>query len=159
MDKVNEIKERLDGSVTTFSCQPVDIKTDRAVVWYRHKKERQVADVKLPADTVSLGYFWANRNYNVYHWFTPQASTVGFYVNISDNTRIIPTEVSWRDLVVDILLMPDGRSRVLDEDELPRDIEPQLLKRIEATRDKIISKQQQLMVDIEAQTTQFLDAC
>lgn len=159
MDVIREIKETLDGSLHIFRCQPVDIKTDRAVVCYRHEKEQQVADVQLPADTVSLGYFWTNRNYNVYHWLTPQVSTVGFYINISDNTRITSSKICWRDLVVDVLLTPDGRCRVLDEDELPRDIEPQLLKKIETTRDDILADRQQLMVAIEEQTTQYWDLC
>jgi hypothetical protein len=38
---------------------------------------------------------------------------------------------------VDVLLTPDGRCRVLDEDELPADIDAGLLAYIDLTRDEL----------------------
>ena len=45
--------------------------------------------------------------------------------------------IEWRDLVVDVLMTADGRCRVLDENELPDDLEDGLRHYIEATRDDL----------------------
>ena len=47
-----------------------------------------VHGVDLPAGTVSVGHFWADRPYNVYHWLDRAGQTLGYYFNICDQTRI-----------------------------------------------------------------------
>lgn len=99
--------------------------------------DHQLEDVLLPAGTLSLGYFWEDRPYNAYHWVDDKGQTLALYFNICDNTRIDARQIAWRDLAVDILITPDQRCRVMDEDELPDDIDPELLDRINATRDQL----------------------
>ena len=97
-------------------------------------------DILLRKDTLSLGYFWRDRPYNAYHWIDADLNTLALYFNIADGTRISDQAVEWRDLAVDILLTPDGRCRVLDEDELPADTEPELLSYIERARDELCAQ-------------------
>jgi len=94
----------------------------------------QLEDVLLRKHTVSLGYFWEERPYNVYHWVDQLRDTVALYFNIADRTRISERTIEWRDLAVDVLVTPDGRCRVLDEDELPADIDAPLRRYIDAAR-------------------------
>jgi len=105
------------------------------VVIYRMPRDIMLEDLLLPRGSRSLGYFWEDRAYNVYHWVNDNLQTLALYLNICDNTRISPAQIAWRDLTVDILITPDLRCRVLDEDELPDDIDNKLLSRINATRD------------------------
>jgi predicted RNA-binding protein associated with RNAse of E/G family len=100
-------------------------------------RDVQLEDVLLRKDSVSLGYFWQDRPYNAYHWIDERHNTVALYFNIADSTRISPQTIEWRDLTVDVLITPDGRCRVLDEDELPADIDPGLLHYIDQTRDEL----------------------
>jgi predicted RNA-binding protein associated with RNAse of E/G family len=97
----------------------------------------QLEDILLPEGTVSLGYFWQDRSYNVYHWIDQQQDTVALYFNIADNTTITQKTIAWRDLTVDVLITPDGRCRVLDEDELPAEIDSELLAYINRSRDEL----------------------
>jgi len=108
-----------------------------AVVIYRMPCDVQLEDVLLRKGTVSLGYFWQNRPYNVYHWIDAQQNTVALYFNIADGTHISEQAIEWRDLTVDVLITPDERCRVLDEDELPADIDAGLLAYIDQTRDEL----------------------
>ncbi|MGN6674083.1 MAG: DUF402 domain-containing protein [Thermomicrobiales bacterium] len=105
---------------------------------YRLSRTGQVGDLLLPAGTISLGYFWTARPYNIYHWLTPTGQTLGLYANLGDRTRITPEAITWRDLVVDVLLTPDGRCQVLDEDELPPDLNSALRARIARVRDELL---------------------
>ena len=130
-DTIVEVKETLTGERREFRCTVVARATRAVVVSYRSPIGGVVEDVSLPAGTLTLGYFWETRPYNVYHWIAPDGRTLGLYFNVSDTTRITPGRVAWRDLAVDVLITADGRCRVLDEDELPSDLDRTLKRQIE----------------------------
>ena len=110
----------------------------------------QVHGVDLPAGTISFGHFWTDRFYNVYHWLDPDRRTLGFYFNIADRTRIGPAELTWRDLVIDVLATPGGRLELLDEDELPAVVEPAVAAHIAAGKAAILDAPGVVMAEIEA---------
>ena len=124
---------------------------------YRMPEELQLEDVLLPRGTVSYGYFWQDQPYNAYHWIDNDGQTLALYLNICDNTRMSPDRIEWRDLMVDILITPDRRCRVLDENELPDDLDTDLRAHIEITRDWLCAQPQQLLSDIEQQTARLLE--
>ncbi len=135
--RITEVKSTLGGERKTFDCELLAHNPGEAVVIYRMPRDVQLEDVRLRKDTVSLGYFWQDRPYNVYHWIDALQNTVALYFNIADSTRIGRQTIAWRDLAVDVLITPDGRCRVLDEDELPGDIDAGLLAYINRTRDEL----------------------
>ena len=48
----------------------------------------------------------------------PGGRLVGHYVHLCDRVRIGPDRVEYDDQLLDLWFFPDGRCRVLDEDEL-----------------------------------------
>ena len=134
MTAITEIKTTLAGERKTFACELLHRGPDEIVVAYRMPRDLELEDVLLRANTLSLGYFREDRPYNAYHWVDAGLASVALYFNISDHTRITAESVAWRDLAVDVLITPDGRCRVLDEDELPADIDPGLRRYIDAAR-------------------------
>ena len=151
-----EVKETLAGERREFRCDLVSLAVDEVVVSYRSPVAGVVEDVSLPAGTLSLGYFWEAHPYNAYHWLAPDGETLGLYFNISEATRITPERVEWRDLVVDVLVTPDGRCRVLDENELPANLDTALRRRIEATRDALCREHARHLEVFEARTRKFM---
>jgi predicted RNA-binding protein associated with RNAse of E/G family len=145
-----EVKRTLAGVEKRFDCRLL-ARTDThvAVLWIA-PAAMHVHGVDLPAGTISIGHFWTDRNYNVYHWMRSDASTIGFYFNIADHTIIAPALLSWRDLTLDVLAMPDGRLDVLDEDELPAVLEDDVRAHLEAGRGAILSAPAAVMAEIEA---------
>ena len=131
---ITEIKTTLAGERKEFDCELLCRSPGEAVIVYRMPRDRWLEDVLLPKDSLSLGYFWEHRPYNAYHWVDAELATVALYFNISDRTRIDTGSIAWRDLVVDVLITPGGRCRVLDEDELPADVDPELGRYIESAR-------------------------
>jgi hypothetical protein len=140
LNSITEIKTTLLGERTTFACELLQATANDAVVVYRMPADHQLEDILLRKGTLSLGYFWQDRPYNTYHWIDAQQQTVALYFNVSDNTIISAEAIAWRDLMVDVLITPDGRCRVLDEDELPADINTELRHYIERTRDQLCRK-------------------
>jgi len=134
---ITEIKHTLAGERKTFDCELLRHSPGEAVIIYRMPRDVQLEDILLRGGTLSLGYFWEDRPYNAYHWIDQRLASVALYFNISDRTRIGEQSIEWRDLAVDILISPDGRCRVLDEDELPADLEAGLRSYIETARDEL----------------------
>lgn len=154
--RITEVKTTLAGERKTFACELLCQQETAAVVMYRMPSDLQLEDLLLPEGSLSLGYFWEERAYNAYHWVDDKRQTLALYFNICDNTRISAEQVAWRDLAVDILITPDLRCRVLDEDELPDDLEHSLLARINATRDALCAEPERLLQEFEARSLALL---
>jgi protein associated with RNAse G/E len=153
-----EIKNTLSGVRKEFQCIPLMVTTGEAVILYPMGHKTTILDIDIPAGSLSLGYFWENRLYNAYHWVTLAGATIGLYFNISDHTSITPKRVEWRDLIVDILITPDGRCRVIDEDELPSDIDRSLFQIIDGVRNDLISDPNKKLAEFESKTASFMDS-
>jgi hypothetical protein len=114
-----EVKLTARGERQEFVCRLLDRSSTHVVVLYRSTEPRRVGDLRLPKGTITYGYFWQGRPYNVYHWVHPNGSTIGYYVNLADGLRFHPQAVEWHDLALDLLFSPDGRRvQILDEEEL-----------------------------------------
>jgi hypothetical protein len=148
-----EIKHTLDGGEKRFDCKLLSRSPDgrhAAVLWVA-PAPMHVHGVDLPAGTVSVGHFWSDRHYNVYHWLEPGGKTLGYYFNISDRTRIGDGIIDWRDLILDVLALPaTGRLDVLDEHELPAELPPDARAHIAAGREAILAAPGPLLAEIEA---------
>ncbi|MCP4335544.1 MAG: DUF402 domain-containing protein [Gammaproteobacteria bacterium] len=154
--RITEVKTTLAGERKLFDCELLMLTAGEAVVIYRMSQDIMLEDVLLSRGGRSLGYFWEDRAYNVYHWVDDNLQTLALYFNICDNTRISPAQIAWRDLTVDILITPDLRCRVLDEDELPDDIDSKLLSRINATRDALCADAAYLLLEFETRSRSLL---
>ncbi len=106
---ITEIKTTLAGERKTFACELLQATATEAVVVYRMPADHQLEDILLRKHTLSLGYFWQDKPFNAYHWIDTRLDTVALYFNVSDNTNISAESIAWRDLVVDILITPEGR--------------------------------------------------
>ena len=155
--RITEVKTTLDGRQKTFDCEllRLDLPSE-CVVIYRMPEDTRVEDILLPAGTVSLGYFWQHRHFNLYQWVDDSMATLALYFNICDNTRISEQRIAWRDLCVDVLLTPDLNCRVLDEEELPDDIDPALRARIDTARDELCADPAHLFAAFAARGRQLL---
>ena len=154
---ITEIKTTLGGERKSFDCELLRRARCEAVVIYRMPREMQLEDLLLPEGCVSLGYFWEHKPFNCYHWVDDKHRTLALYFNICDNTRISDARIAWRDLSVDVLITPDLRCRVLDEDELPDDLDPNLLAYIDAARDSLCADPAHLLSAFVARSARLLE--
>lgn len=148
---VLEVKRTLLGGVHTFPCQAVELTADRAVLLYTLPSAGRVADLTLPAGTLTIAYYWIDRPYNVYHWISPEGHTLAYYFNLSGPVTFTTDTVEWEDLEVDILVTPDGRARVLDEDRLP-DSAAGRLPEIARGRSRVLREFPRVIREVEAES-------
>jgi len=147
-----EIKRTLDGREKRFDCRLLARAADdrhAAVLWVA-PAPMHVHGVDLPTGTISVGHFWSDRHYNVYHWLDPAGQTLGYYFNICDQTRITADVIDWRDLIIDVLALPEGRLDLLDEHELPAELPPGVAAHIAAGTRAILDSPAALLAEIEA---------
>ncbi|HML98313.1 MAG TPA: hypothetical protein PKD75_07515 [Tepidiformaceae bacterium] len=74
--------------------------------------------VVVPPGSVSYGYFWARRPYNVYRWLGPGGALIAHRFDAVTAVRITADEVRYRDLALDWWALPDGTLIEEDRDEL-----------------------------------------
>ncbi len=151
---ITERKTRLDGSVTEFLCEPLDIDPGkRAVLRYVSDRERRIegTDLRAPAGTVTVAHYWVDRPYNVYH-LRVEDRTLAYYCNLVADTTVEPALVSYTDLIVDVLLRPSGAAEILDEDELPDDLAPAYRIAIAQALEVLIANPRFLIREIERET-------
>lgn len=120
---VKERKTRYDGSVAEYECRFVRQRDHELVLLYEIPQSFQMAvagrPFRIPAGTFTVAYYWTQRPYNVYHWRTADGTYLGSYFNIVRDTVFGQGMVSYTDMIVDLMVMPDGSYTVLDQDELP----------------------------------------
>ncbi|TNF08791.1 MAG: DUF402 domain-containing protein [Gammaproteobacteria bacterium] len=153
---VLEIKETLSGERLKFCCDVVDRGQNWLVVLYIVPEEVVLDSVKIPRGTLSFGYFWEDRPYNAYHFVGSQGQTLALYCNVSDSTCIREDKIYWRDLMVDVLVFPDGTGRVLDINELPESLSVILADSILDTATTLIATRYSLLTELETKTADYL---
>lgn len=154
--RVVEVKRKLDGTEVRFDCEAALVEPGRrAVLVYVLRQGWDVPGVELRPGMVTYAHYWIDRPYNVYHWLDGDR-TVGHYFNIGEVADIARDRVVWTDYAVDVLATPDGGARVLDEGELPRDVERRTRALVEATRDRILADRLALVAEVEAETRRYL---
>jgi len=156
--RVVERKRGLDGSVAEFACTGLAIDPGRsAVLGYTVGRDWTVAGgvITVPAGAVTIGHFWADRPYNVYHWLV-DGRTLAYYVNASAAPRITPDTVEWLDLAVDILVRPDASFLVLDEDEIPPDLDPVHRRTIARALEAVVTSPRGFAREIESASRPYV---
>ena len=158
MANFTEFKRTYFGETKTFDCDLLlhDRVSGELTISFEPEGATSFVGVEFPLGSVSYGYFWVKRNYNAYHWKGANGNTLLFYFNISKDTQIQKSSVSWVDLIVDIALKPGSPPIILDEEEIPRDISPLDLQIIRNTKREILDTIDKIAEELEIKTARFL---
>ncbi len=149
---ITEVKLTASGERQEFVCRLLDRSATHVAVLYKTTQARRVGNLRLPKGTVTYGYFWSGRPYNVYHWVHPNGGTLGYYVNLADGMAFHPHAVEWRDLALDLLFSSDGRRvQILDEDELAT-LPAGLQAKAKGARTHVLTHRDEILAEVAACT-------
>lgn len=70
--------------------------------------------------TVSYEYFWKNRWFSIFRFHEPDGSLRNFYCNINTPPVFDTNEISYTDLDIDIIVLPDFSYEILDLEEFEK---------------------------------------
>ncbi len=149
MTACRETKILLSGEVQHFACDLLALADGFGALRYVLDRPYQVGDIRLIPGDVTVALYWIDRPYTLYTWVPRSLGKPLYYFNIADGVRLSAEEFVWRDLVVDVLMDADSRVRVLDEDELPRDLDAGLRCSIEQARYLVATHARELSQEAE----------
>ena len=131
-----EKKLTLSGKVYEFECELLLFNGDMGVLKYVLDRAYIIQEIKLQPGDVTHALYWVNRPYALYIWHVT-GDRVIYYFNIADQISLQPQLFLWRDLAIDIVIDDDG-VHILDEDELPDDLDPELSRYIQSAKTSIM---------------------
>lgn len=108
---------------------------------------------------VDSGFYWLQMAPTGGHWwltvmFDRQERPRQAYFDVTGENHILPDGASWfTDLFLDVVVMPDGRTRLLDRQELDQALEEGVVTR--AQYDAALNQAQALLSGLEGRTEAF----
>lgn len=167
MPLCTEKKILLSGEVLTFSCELIHFAKDFGILKYVIDRSYDISGVHLRPGDITTALYWIDRPYTLYIWHVNQKKDTAYYFNIADQISLQPQEFSWRDLVVDVLIHPrpylppcqggvergldtDSAVHVLDENELPADLNPELTNYIQSAKSLILRDYRNIIHEADA---------
>lgn len=72
---------------------------------------------------IFLEFYYPHEDFNIMQMYSDVGVIKGWYCNVTTGVRIAAERIAWRDAVLDLLVLPDGRQAVLDRDEF-EDLQP-----------------------------------
>jgi hypothetical protein len=139
---IRETKTTLGGRRQSFDCGLLALSPRLAVVRFQHTQTRTTSGFVIPAGSVTFGFFWSGRHYNLYRFTSPGGAVIAYRFDVVDNVRINRGEVRYTDLLLDAWLPPGGRLRIEDEDEVDAALAAGLLS---PRRQAIIARTRRLL--------------
>ena len=116
--RVVEVKRHLDGRVERFDCRPVLRRPQLAVLRFDHRARLRAGGFVLPAGGRTFGFFWRRRPYVYYRIEGPDGQLILHRFDVVEEVRLAAEEVSYTDLLLDVLVEPSGVVRVEDDDHV-----------------------------------------
>lgn len=121
--EIIERKIRYNSTIVDYNCLLLEKQSQSIVLFHevQYSFTMTANDTKLtiPKGSYTIAYYWRDRPYNLYVWRDIKGKYLGSYFNIVKNTQIKDGVVSFEDLIIDIMVLPNGEYFILDEDELP----------------------------------------
>jgi len=131
---IEEIKHNLDGTTQRFDCHLVHREPDYVILCYLSDRPYAVGGLDIPEGSLTIGHYRSGSHYVLWEMYMPQAEPLGYYIHLCGKISIGDRCVDWHDMTVDVWLGSDGRSKILDEDQLERSVESGQIDHGEASR-------------------------
>jgi len=135
----------LTGKTRIFDCDLIILKDDFGVLRYILKEPAIINNYIIPEKSVTYGFYWLNHPYTLYRWYDERGKSLGDYFNIADEVKISPQQFEWRDLIIDIFIDQKGRVAILDENELPKNLDTKLTNYIRRATGKVLRSHSEIL--------------
>ncbi|HAR45034.1 MAG: hypothetical protein A2X56_04315 [Nitrospirae bacterium GWC2_57_13] len=149
MTQCLETKRTLSGNTERYQCELVSLQDGFGILRYVTDQHYDIAGFRLSPGDETLALYWANAPYTLYIWHRKTQGDRAYYFNIADSVVLTPREFTWRDLAVDILITPKNEPIILDEHELPADLDRGLADHITRSKEHILANYQDLIKEAE----------
>jgi len=140
-----ERKHTLSGAVQEFSCEAVLLREGFGVLRYVIDRPYDINGTPLLPGDVTCALYWEDRPYTLYVWNLKHGAGMLYYFNIADGVTLRPGAFAWRDLVLDIVVDGQGNATILDDHELPPDLDDGLARYIRGAVDHVLGHYREII--------------
>ncbi len=151
-----EQKVLLSGELHEYHCELVLLTDTFGVLRYVIDREYHLDGITLYPGEVTLAFYWTNRPYTLYSWRHNKPGQELYYFNIADRVSLSQAKFAWRDLVVDILIDGHENAHILDEDDLPSNLDLELRDYIKRANHHLLTNYHQIIEDVKLCITEGL---
>ena len=151
-----ERKQKSDGTIREYGCTLLHLDAGLAVVEFVMRKGGAIqgTPIEVPPGSVSHGYFWKRRPYNLYRMHHADGTLIAHRFDAVADVRLSPEIIFYRDLVLDWWVMPDGTLIEEDRDEFDAllaagAMERRDVERAEDAARAIFSRYRHIIDDVE----------
>ncbi len=118
-DEITVNSRRYDNTLKkSWKCRITDIESNALILVGEFVDSVTHPDLGIiEAGTISTEYFWLDRWYNIFRFDNPDGTFRNWYCNLCMPPTLGVNVLDYVDLEIDVLIWPDGRFQVLDEDE------------------------------------------
>ncbi|MGE7664810.1 DUF402 domain-containing protein [Ureibacillus composti] len=126
-NEITERKIRYDSKFVDYKCWLLRDQNQSRVLFHIIKESFTMHfnqfNITIPVGSYTIAYYWKNHPYNLYFWRDKKGKYLASYFNIVKNTKFEERMVSFEDLIIDVLALPNGEYFILDGNELPKELE------------------------------------
>ncbi len=144
-----EQKVLLSGERHEYLCDLALFTGTFGILRYMIDREYHVGGITLKPGEATLAFYWTCRPYTLYTWRHTGAGRGLYYFNIADRVSLAPTRFAWRDLVVDVLVSEYGLPHILDENDLPSNLDSELFDYIERAKQHILTHYRHIIAEVK----------
>ena len=111
-----ERKVKPDGTVREYGCTLLHLDGSLAIVEFVMAKGGAIfgTPIEVPPGSISHGYFWKHRDYNLYRMRGPGGAIIAHRFDAVADVRLSEEAVTYRDLILDWWVTPDDT--LIEED-------------------------------------------
>jgi predicted RNA-binding protein associated with RNAse of E/G family len=114
-----ERKQKPDGTMREYGCTLVRLTPGLAVIEFVMAQGGSIfgTPIEVPPGSISHGYFWKRRPYNLYRMRRADGSLIAHRFDAVTDVRLSADAVEYRDLILDWWVLPDDTLIEEDRDE------------------------------------------
>jgi len=111
----------------------------------------------IPIGAYTFAYYWLDQPYNLYFWREPSGKYLGAYFNIVRKNVIQDNIVLFEDLIIDVVVKPDGTSYILDQEELPLPLQTFENGYVQDALLTLLERKDSIIEEVKAETNLFFN--
>ena len=115
---ITEVKLRLRGEPKQFEVEMLRREGALTLVRFVTKTAMKGDENRFEAGSYTFGYFWDDRNYNIYRMHLADGSLYAHRFDVLKDVAFDGKRLYWTDLLLDAWLLSDGQLAWKDEDQL-----------------------------------------
>ncbi len=124
---ITEVRQHVMTRPSYFHCSLLRRTEDEVWLEYRSAREGVIKGVRVPAGSRTVARYRRKADHVPWRITAPNGVEVCSVVHLADRLRLADDRVSYRDLLLDVLLLPGKPPEIVDQDDLARAVAEGLL--------------------------------